>query len=1176
MSHPLRTLCLVVVVVLVVLPTSAEDAVLQAAEQRLASALGGGLTPEDFAHLRAIGDAAHALPDWNHFETMLRQLEAAEPVDPLIRTVLDETRAELLLAQGDADGAKALFAGNGGLSRWWAHGPRDIEELADFGDVARLPDGGWRSVPGTDPGGWVALDGLGWPARRQLLVLATTVVSPRDQPVALRLGAAQVARIWVNGEIVLTTDHPLVAADDQVSTSAWLREGSNMIAIAVASESDAWWLRMRITAPDGSNAEGLRETADPPALVEPLRRPRPEIRAMEPLLRESAERGNPDAALSLAAWLVDRSPYPRGSGDARAACEAARTDDPAMARMLEWVVTEDPARQRELLTEAVEAGADPVPARLELARWSGDRGLWNDASRALGDLDDSAALHATALVFAVERWGALALDRLVRFVDDHPNCMEAALGLAEAADSLGRPAIRDRAMAAVRRMAPAHPHLVSLEAAVAKECGDGEALERLMRSDLAADPNRSGARISAALLALADGRGDEARGLLVEGLERSPTDIDLRMELARLEHRVGNDDEAVTVARSVLTDRPQERDAEELLELLGAISSDTSWVLPPSDLWALADAADHLVGPNVVLLDRTEIRLLPDNLTEERIQQAFLVRNAQRSESLQVHHLPYVRESQRMRVLAARVLRRDGSEASAIQRDTPRLAEPEFNLYYDTRLRRIRFPDLEDGDLLEITYILTETVESNDTGAYQGGLIQLGHPSPVLRSEVVLSAPEGGLPAWELGNLEGRPKHSSAEGTETLRWSWRDLPALAPDLPRPPDLVVQPHLAYSNHPDWGDLADWYARHVAPRIRVTPSVEAKARDLVSGATTRDAKIARIYRYVADQIRYVGLEFGEHRYRPFSATWVIEHGIGDCKDTAALLVALYEAVGIPARMVMIRTGDNGPVVTRTAIMEGFNHAIAYLPDDDLWLDGTASGHDPFPPPGMDQGAWALVVDGEGSHPITTPTPGAGRFSTMYRLERHGDGPFEISVRTEDVGEAATIRRSRFAGSRNPLRFSRWLQQQFPGAELVGEPEYDLTPGLRPVVMDITGRVDALALTGSGGLRTFPGDFDLVESLTPTEGRSTPLLVPVRPDLEWTVTVATGRPAEDLPEPVRLETDFGLLDVAWRPTDDGLEIEGRFQLRSGVLPAADYPALRRFLVTAKQTLTRPVEVP
>ena len=79
-----------------------------------------------------------------------------------------------------------------------------------------------------------------------------------------------------------------------------------------------------------------------------------------------------------------------------------------------------------------------------------------------------------------------------------------------------------------------------------------------------------------------------------------------------------------------------------------------------------------------------------------------MITAADRARDFLVHTLPFVAESERLRVLHARILRRDGSEVAARQGDTPRLSEPEFSLYYDTRLRVLRFSEVEDGDLIEI------------------------------------------------------------------------------------------------------------------------------------------------------------------------------------------------------------------------------------------------------------------------------------------------------------------------------------------------------------------------------------------------------------------------------------------------------------------------------------------
>ena len=97
-----------------------------------------------------------------------------------------------------------------------------------------------------------------------------------------------------------------------------------------------------------------------------------------------------------------------------------------------------------------------------------------------------------------------------------------------------------------------------------------------------------------------------------------------------------------------------------------------------------------------------EVRGMRAIIRDDICDTAGTLTDAARADELRSQHIPYVAENQRLRVLRARILRRDGSDVGARQGDTPRLSETEFNLYYDTRLRVLRFDELENGDLVEI------------------------------------------------------------------------------------------------------------------------------------------------------------------------------------------------------------------------------------------------------------------------------------------------------------------------------------------------------------------------------------------------------------------------------------------------------------------------------------------
>jgi tetratricopeptide (TPR) repeat protein len=1137
----------------------------------------GGLQPDDFHHLVFAFLRRDTVPDPTVIEGALDRLAALGRVDPLMADELRVLRARLAAEAGRPAAARELFRTVGGLTQWWVQGPISIGELADFDDLAGHPAGDdWRWAPGTDPMGWVRLSGLAWPAQRQLVYLATTVEADRAQPVAVRLGAAQVARVWLNGREVLTTPRPLERADDQASAGGWLRRGANTIVVAVASESDDWWLRVRLTQPDGRALDGVRETTSVPATIIGEDRKLPEIRDLESEIRSAVEAGHEGATVALASYLVLRRPQAVGAGETRTVCRMAQAEAPAEARLLEWFITSDQTVGFELLRDAIKADPSLIWARLELAAWYADRGLFDEAAAILEPVIEEPAAKATALDIDSEMWGIVLLGEMVELARRYPVCESVGLSAAHRAVDARRTDLAREVLAPLQRTIPITPSVVELRERLAEACNDGDALLELFSEGLEVDPND--ARLRLRLVRLLSGVNDvvEARARLEEGLRRSPSDIDLLMELARVEHAAGVDDRALELSREVLVLRPQDRRARRLVELLSGEAEDLSWLRPVDELWRMADAAPP-GDPAVTLLDHVEVHFLPSQLTEERVQQVTLITSAERADNYHRRTLPYVSESQRLRILRARVLRRDGSELSAEQGDTPRLAEPEFNLYYDTRLRVLDFPELEDGDLLEISYVKTETIESNETGPYEGGLVILGRSVPMVLAEVELVGPEDMLPSWELINLEGQPdRRVDPDGVVRLVWTWRDLDPILADIPPSPPFVSGRFLAYSSHPDWGELSSWYARHVAPRVRASRQIEELAEGLTEGIDDRIERIRRIYTYVTNEVRYVGLEFGEHRFRPFSADWVLNQGIGDCKDTAALLVALFEAIDIPARMVMVRTAELGPVVGEMALLEVFNHAIAYLPDDDLWLDGTASGHAMVPPPGMDQGATVLVVEGLASRPRITPMVGGGLSQTTYRLGEDQDGLVPLEVRIEARGEAADRLRNRFAGSKDPRPFASWLQRSFPGAEMTADPKYRLVPSRDPAVVELEAVVPRTAIESRGGIATYPETLDLSTRVVPTVERSGPLLVAVRPDLEWNLEVVLGRIPSIKADTVSLTSDFGSLNLTIEIEDQGYRVNGYVHLNPGSVEAERAPELREFLLEIERILSQPLETP
>ncbi len=1182
MNRVRRTACaaftIVLTVLAVVIPAGARETVQDRAVAHLESAIDGGVTVADFHHLVALEMAEELLTDGLWMDTALDRLAAAPADDPLAASAVRWLRMQTAIRRGRPEAARELFRAEGGLEQWWAAGPQPLEELDEFaaGPSWPAPTDQWRAVPGTSPDGWVRLNGLGWPAQRQYIFLATTVSSDERQPVAVRLGAAEAARVWLNGHSLGALPYPLTRGVDQLAVAGWLRAGTNQLVVAVGCERDEWWLRVRLTAPDGSRLRGVREV-DGQFTPREARGTMPETPPVRTIHGELEGSTEPGAAMALAAVAVTRPWFATTEGLGRELCRKARWEAPAFARILELRLANDSAARGELVEEAIAADDDMVRPRLERARWLASRDLRQHAEEVLEPVRWSAAAQAVAADIAAAGWAGVALPRLEEVASSAQRCVLVQTLLARRALDSSRLGVARSALARLAKVVPGDPAFEALSRQLYEQCGDADGLERLIGARIAADPNWPRERVRLARLMTASDRAEAAREVLVAGLQRAPMHPELTVELAGVEHRLGDDVAARRRLEALLAVRPQEQRATRLLELLGGDAEQHDWVRTADEVRALANGTEGVDEEAVGLLEHHELRFLPAQLTEERVQRAVLVASAEQARTLREQTIAYVPERQRLRVLSARLLRADGSEVSARQSDTPRLRDPALNIYYDTRLRLIEFPELENGDIVELAYVLSETAEANETGAYRGGIVPLSWGYPVRSVELQLSAEEGvDLPRWELVNGPGAIDRDDGESNR-IRMGWRDVPARPVEAPSPPRLLVLPHLVYSNHSEWGELAEWYRRHVALRVVPSAAVEEQVRRITAGLESREARIAAIYRWVADEISYVSLALGEHRFRPFSADWVVRHRAGDCKDTAALLVAMLSVIGVPAEMVLVRTTDLGPPASELAALELFNHAIAYLPEDDLWLDGTAAGHTWERPPGIDQMGTSLVIEGLGSQPQQIPVIGAGVRSRTFRLTGEPEATLlQVTMTAEDTGDAASELRATLAGRNDPTVLAEWLQAVFPGADVVSVPGSEIRPGRDPVRVHVEGTVVRTALRAGGGVPVYPAALDMLDRYRPSDRRTTPMIVLVEPELEWVLEVDLGRQPTKVPQARSIDSPFGTLELTVQRAATAVTVRGRLRLEPGVVAPDRAAEMRQFLLDVERALDQRVEVP
>jgi len=324
--------------------------------------------------------------------------------------------------------------------------------------------------------------------------------------------------------------------------------------------------------------------------------------------------------------------------------------------------------------------------------------------------------------------------------------------------------------------------------------------------------------------------------------------------------------------------------------------------------------------------------------------------------------------------IRARVIAADGSVSVLDPKtitDGPAREDNE-DTYTDERVRKVPLPAMAVGSIVE-----EEDVRADKSPYFAGGGVYTdgyGRSVPTARVELLVDVPAStkfrykvhGLPDAQVKeDVQGDVRHFSLEQGY--------LPGLADsDIDLPTHESNSPFIVFSTGESWASVANSY-RQLA-EVNIDPD---KVKGLVPHPDSgRNQTIAQIVARLHKEVRYTGIEFGEASLQPATAPEILKRHYGDCKDKAALLVAMLRTAGIPAYMALLDSGPGMDVDPDLPGMNSFDHAIVYVPAAPnagaLWIDATAEYTHVGTLPYMDGGRLALVIR-EGITELTrTPDP------------------------------------------------------------------------------------------------------------------------------------------------------------------------------------------------------------
>ena len=412
--------------------------------------------------------------------------------------------------------------------------------------------------------------------------------------------------------------------------------------------------------------------------------------------------------------------------------------------------------------------------------------------------------------------------------------------------------------------------------------------------------------------------------------------------------------------------------------------------------------------------------------------------------------------------IRARIISADGTVHTLDEKtlqDLP-VHEDSPDLYSDQRKYGGPLPAIAPGAIIEEEIVYRDTAPYFAAGT--SSVRNLAWYVPVNNTRVVLSYPESTPVHYKLRLLPDiSVGKSTINGVETVTMQQGPLPAYEEEPANiPPDVSLFPEVEFTNGTTWQRVASEYARLTDEKLRL-----ADVQPLMAKIKTKDGMREQIIRSIVaslhSNVRYTGVEFGESSLIPQFPSEALKRKYGDCKDKAALLVAMLRSAGIDANLALLEAGPGIDVDPDLPGIGSFDHAIVYIPaagsGPALWVDATAQYSQVGTLPWEDYGRRALIIS-----PATnslTSTPELTSAQVIHRELREFTmaeyGPARIVETNEDIGPGDADSRNYYSGDSKKLKkdAEKYVKDMYLAESLTALEHGDLSNLEQPAAVKYT---------------------------------------------------------------------------------------------------------------------------
>ncbi len=582
----------------------------------------------------------------------------------------------------------------------------------------------------------------------------------------------------------------------------------------------------------------------------------------------------------------------------------------------------------------------------------------------------------------------------------------------------------------------------------------------------------------------------------------------------------------------------------------------------------------------VVLYDRVKVTFFNDGRQVWREDRAVKILNQKGVKEKGEVVLPFSTKHQKLKILYA-YTRLPNGQILRPTKEAYNIVSPPFEaqapIYSDLKYQTVSMPGLTPGATIYYGFVL-RTVKPYMKGQFwAANYFQERYPVQV--SSMVAKIPVGRKVKIKAYHMNIAPQITHEKDYVVYKWKETKVPALEEEPSMPPQDQLAKKVVITSISSWDQVAQWYYSLARNALQPDEQVKRTVHSIIKGTKNREEAIQRIYNFVAQHIRYVGMEFGINGYKPHLASAVLKNRYGDCKDHATLLIAMLRAIGVKAYPVLIPTQEMANLDPDTPRPSAFDHEIAAAKVNGrlLFMDTTAEVTPFGGLPPDDQGRKVLVIEGKrgvlASTPMFPPNRNAENYNGRFTLLPNGDlqGEFAFHYRGvyADSERYTLITSTPQAVKRHIDKLATGISPGFTVTSYQLSPFQELNHP--EVSVTIRGK-DRLYATKTAHMLILhppiPG-YARLASLVAPQNRRYPFVVGYKmtKKAQITLQVPHGYKVFFLPEAFNFQNRVGNLRIFWQRHGRMIQCTCRLTLNQAIVPVSLYNQMRElFNLTVK----------